>query len=132
MARPRLIARAAGLLCNRKAGTAVEFALVTPLIILTTFGVISLCGFAFVTSTLHYAVEDAARCASVKTTICTDNATTATYAASVYKGFGGAPVFTRTAAACGNRVTGTLTFNLINGSTYSALPLTVSACRPLA
>jgi Flp pilus assembly protein TadG len=55
---------------NDQGTTAVEFAIVAPVLIALLVGTIALCVGLFLIGSLHYAVEEGARCASVKTTIC--------------------------------------------------------------
>jgi hypothetical protein len=64
--------------------TAVEFAIIAPVFILLIIGTIALCFALFLVGSLHYAVEDGARCASVKTTICSDSASTIAYTQSLF------------------------------------------------
>ena len=122
-------------LCDRGA-TAVEFTLILPALVLLTIGTINLSFMMYAVSTLHYAVEDAARCGVVKTTICTSPTTTATYAAGRYSGPLMTPVFNNPApnpaAACGYQVTGSATYNFVTGLANIAVPITATACRPLS
>jgi len=52
-------------------GSAVEYALILPAFITLLVGGLCLGNVAFAINSLHYAVQDAARCAAVKTTVCT-------------------------------------------------------------
>lgn len=89
---------------------AVEFVLVLPIAILLTIGAIYLSMMLFATSSLHFAVEDTARCLSIKKTVCTNASSAQTYALTRYAG----PKFTPALAAsdfvvttgtnCGNKV----------------------------
>ena len=125
-----------GLWRGERGNTAVEFALILPALVLLTLGTINLSLMMWAVSTLHYAVEDAARCGVVKTTICTSPATTATYAAGRYKGPLMSPVFNSPApnptAACGYQVTGSATYNFVTGLANIAVPISATACRPLS
>ncbi len=112
--------------------SAVEFALVMIPTILLTLGTINLCLIIYTVATLHFAVEDAARCASVKTTICNSTGATQTYAASKYVGPTVTPVFAATTQGCGNQVVGTANFNFSSGVAQWTIPLSASACYPLA
>jgi Flp pilus assembly protein TadG len=114
--------------------TAVEFALVIPLFVLLTVGTIGMCTMMYMTSALHFAVEDSARCASVKTATCSNQTTTSAYALTKYKG----PTitgltFTLTAAAsgtCGNQVVGAGTYVLRTGLSSISVPVTATGCYP--
>lgn len=119
------------LLRDTAGASAAEFTLILPILILLTLGVINVGIMLHAYVGLHYAAEDAARCRAVKTTVCTDNATTATYALTRYTGISSAPTFTRTTAGCGNTVQGSLTYNFNTGLTSTPVNMRVSACYPL-
>src|SRR6266404_1668702 len=72
---------------------AAEFALVAPMFFALVFAVITFSALLFAYVDLHWATEDAARCYSVKTTVCTDATSTQTYAANHYLGPGISPSF---------------------------------------
>jgi TadE-like protein len=109
---------------------AVEFAMVAPVFIVLTVGTFYLCLSLFLTGSLHYAVEQAARCASVKTTICTDSNAIVLYAQNNYFGPGGAPNFIYAAAPCGNSVSASLNYVLDTGLKQFTLPVSATACFP--
>ena len=113
---------------------AAEFGLVLPLILLLTIGGIGLGSMMFAGVSLHYATEDAARCASVKTTVCPDQTALTTYATAKYKGPTLASMtFTLTAAAsgtCGNQVVGAGTYQLRTGMGTVSVPMSATACYP--
>jgi Flp pilus assembly protein TadG len=116
---------------NDARGTAaVEFAMVAPVFILLAVGTFYLCLSLFLTGSLHYAVEQAARCASVKTTVCTDSSSTVTYAQNSYFGPGGTPNFTYAAAACGKSVSASMNYTLDIGLRTFTLPVSATACFP--
>jgi len=121
---------------NEEGTTAVEFAIIAPIFILLVLGTIGLCFALFLIGSLHYAVEDGARCASVKTTICADTPTTIAYTQSRYLGPNVAPTFTlNNAAPCGpansgNAVTGTINYTLDIGFRTYVIPITATACFP--
>ena len=97
---------------DQAGASALEFALVVPIVVALTLGGINLCLLLYANTTLHYAVDDAARCMSVKTLVCTSPGATQTYALASYKGPAISPTFTAVAAACGSQVTGTATYQL--------------------
>jgi len=115
---------------NQDGTTAVEFALVAPVFIAMLFGTIGLCIALFLIGSLHFAVEDGARCASVKTNICVDAATTVAYTQSHYLGPNVSPTFTYSAAACGNSVTGTINYTMDLGFKTFVVPISATACFP--
>jgi len=115
---------------NQDGTTAVEFAIVAPAFLLMIFGTIGLCFALFLIGSLHYAVEDGARCASVKTTICTDANSIVTYTTGRYLGPNVSPHFTYLAAACGNSVTGTVSYTMDIGFRTFVIPISATACFP--
>jgi Flp pilus assembly protein TadG len=115
---------------NESATTAVEFAIVAPVFILLSIGVIYLCLGLYAVGSLQYAVEEAARCASVKTTICTNSASIVSYAKNHFYGAGTAPSFSNAASGCGHSVSATLSYVVDLGLTAITVPLSASACFP--
>ena len=109
---------------------AVEFALVLPAFLALTIGTIYVSILMLSVADLQSAVEEAARCASVRTAVCTDQGTVAAYAVSRYGGPGIDPVFTYALADCGHQVTATATFQLVTGMPAASVPITVTACHP--
>jgi Flp pilus assembly protein TadG len=73
---------------NDQGTTAVEFAIVAPVFITLLIGTLALCVTLFLIGSLHYAAEEGARCASVKTACqvngIPDAAATQTYAQNHY------------------------------------------------
>jgi Flp pilus assembly protein TadG len=115
---------------DQQGTTAVEFALVAPVFIALLVGTLSLCVGLFLIGSLHYAVEEGARCASVKTTICADSATTVAYAQSHYFGPAMSPTFTYAAAPCGNSVSASISYSMNVGFRSFTLPFSATACFP--
>jgi TadE-like protein len=116
---------------NDARGTAaVEFAMVAPVFVMLAVGTFYLCLCLFLTGSLHHAVEQAARCASVNTAVCPDAGTTVTYAQNHYFGPGGTPNFTYAAAACGNSVSASVNYTLDIGLKTFTLPVSATACFP--
>ena len=68
------------------AATALEFALVGPVLLTLVVGLIYACLLLFSLASMQYAVQEGARCASVKTTICTGDSSTVAYTQSAYYG----------------------------------------------
>ena len=115
---------------NREGTTAVEFAIVAPVLIALLIGTLTLCIGLFLVGSLHFAVEDGARCASVKTTICSDAASTVAYTQSRYFGPNLSPTFTYAAAACGNSVSASISYSMNVGYTTYTIPISATACFP--
>jgi Flp pilus assembly protein TadG len=114
---------------EQRGTTAVEFAIVSPVFIAMVLGLLALCLCLFLIGSLHYSVEEAARCASVRTTVCTDASTTIAYAQSRYFG-PSTPTFSYAAATCGNSVTASINYVAQLGLTQVTIPISASACFP--
>jgi Flp pilus assembly pilin Flp len=110
--------------------TAVEFAIVAPVFIALLVGTIAFCIALFLIGSLHFAVEDGARCASVKTTICSDAATTVAYTQSRYFGPGVSPTFTYGTAACGHSVSASINYSMNVGFRTFVVPISATSCFP--
>jgi len=110
--------------------TAVEFAIIAPVFMLLILGTIALCFALFLVGSLHFAVEDGARCASVKTTICTDATSTIAYTQSRYLGPNVSPTFTFASAACGNSVSASVSYSMDIGFRTFVIPISATACFP--
>ena len=116
---------------DQQGTTAVEFGIIAPVLIALLVGTMALCVALFLIGSLHFAVEDGARCASVKTTICSDAATTIAYTQSRYFGPGGvSPIFTYAAAACGNSVSASITYSVNVLFKTLVIPISATACFP--
>lgn len=109
---------------------AIEYALVLPVFITVTVGALCAANLAFAINSLHYAVQDAARCSAVKTTICTDTTATLTYAKSRYSGPKIGPTFTYSSAGCGHTVSATGSYPIMLAAYSVNVPISASACYP--
>ena len=123
---------------DERGGSAAELVLIMIPLIALTLGSINLAMMIYTVANLHYATEEAARCATVRPTVCSSSSTLTTYALKNYGGLTAAPTFTltqpiATATACpnGNYVTATATYNFVTGFTTTAIPLTANACYGL-
>jgi Flp pilus assembly protein TadG len=121
---------AGGRLADDRGTTAIEFAILTPLMVMLLVGIASLSLMLFALGSMHYAVEDAARCASARPMQCNSPSAIIAYAQSRYAGTLASPVFTYTAASCGNQVTATVTFTFDAGMYRQSVPLAAIACFP--
>lgn len=115
---------------NTRGTTAVEFAIVGPLFVGLVIGLIYLCMTLYLVSSLQFAVEDGARCASVNRTVCNNAGAIVAYTQSRYDGPALSPTFTYAAAACGNSVSASVDYSINLGLTILTVPLTASACFP--
>jgi hypothetical protein len=122
--------RARSYLRDEEATAAAEFAFVLPIFLTLVLTILGMSLMLYANTTLHYAAEEAARCYSVKTAICSDATATQNYALSHYTGPDVTPVFVASATGCGHTVsaTGSYPFNavLVNIS----IPLSTTACFP--
>jgi Flp pilus assembly pilin Flp len=115
---------------DQQGTTAVEFAIVAPVFIAMLIGTIALCIGLFLIGSLHYAVEEGARCRSVKTAICMDGPTTVAYAQNHYFGPDVSPAFTYAAAPCGNSVSASISYSMNVGFRTLVVPISATACFP--
>jgi hypothetical protein len=121
--------RRANFLRDTRGTSALEFAFVGPVFLLMVIGMLYGCLMLFSMASLHYAVEEGARCASVKTGVCSDSTTTVSYTQTAYNGTG-SPTFTSTSPACGHAVTGSTNFSFNMGVASWTVPLSATACFP--
>ncbi len=120
------------------ATAAIEFAIVLPLLLTFTLGLMDTGRVIWTYTTLSHAVAAAARCATVNAVACGTASAVQTYAATQAWGLGlPASDFVATAPACGQQVTGTLTFQYYSLWFYMVMPfannqmkLTATACYP--
>ena len=120
----------ADLCADVRGTTAVEFGILAPFLMLLLVGAVCISLALFLIGSLHYAVEEGARCASVKTTVCSDAPTTVAYAQQQYFGPTPAPTFTYATAACGNLVSASVSYPINLGITRVTVPVSASACFP--
>jgi Flp pilus assembly pilin Flp len=111
-------------------GAALEYAIILPAFITLIIGGLCAGQLAFAVNSLHYAVQDAARCAAVKTTVCTDSSSTVTYAQGRYSGPRISPSFVYSTGGCGHTVSVTASYPIILAAATLNVPLSASACYP--
>jgi Flp pilus assembly pilin Flp len=102
--------------------TAIEFALVVPALLTLMVGIINISLLGMTSASLHYSVEEGARCASIKQ-ICPEPK-------ERYFAPGPPPVFTLSAAACGSLLSATVTFNLNAVLIRKSIQLSATSCYP--
>ncbi len=117
-------------LADKRGTAAVEFALVLPMFLILLIGGFFCAFMLFTAGGLHYAVERAARCAKVQTSVCTSTTATQNYAQTQFSGYGVTPVFTAVSTTCGQQVTGSATFAMNIYVRTISIPLTATACYP--
>jgi Flp pilus assembly protein TadG len=98
---------------DQSAATAVEFAIVVGPLILLLFGIMEFGRALWLLNALHYASEEAARCASNSTAMCGTSSQIQSFAVSRSGADFQAEAFTVTSAACGNLVTASYPMNLM-------------------
>jgi Flp pilus assembly protein TadG len=129
------------LLRQDRGSSAVEFALVLPAVAILLFAIINLCYLVYAAAGLHWAVEQAARCAAIsqKNTglSCQTKSQTQTYASAIYRGPAISPTFTavedttNSNAPC-RKVSGSGSYLLRFGVMNLSVPLDAKACFPEA
>jgi Flp pilus assembly protein TadG len=114
----------------REGATALEFALVAPVLFTILFGVVEFSRLMWTQSALHFAVEAAARCASVTPGVCGTSAQIQTYAAAEVSALNiPASAFTPSAPACGHQVIAAFGFQFVASGLFPFTPtLTAQAC----
>ena len=116
----------------------VEAALVMPLCLSMIFGTIEVGRAMFIQNALQQAVEDAARCAAINTTVCGTEANIKTYAVNHVYGYSiSSTVFTVTSPACGKKVAASFSFATwlavnvgISGLSFNPV-ITAKSCHPV-
>jgi Flp pilus assembly protein TadG len=109
---------------------AVEFAIVAPVFLMLIVGMFYCALLLFTDVSMQNAVDDGARCASVKTAVCKDSASTIAYTKAAYNAGASIPVFTSTNTACGHLVTANTNFSFNFLVATMAVPLSAQACFP--
>lgn len=113
------------------AAVATEFALVAPALFLVIFGAMEFGRMVWTEASLNFAVEEAARCASVNPSVCGTSNQTATYAAGLTATGVPSTAFTGSTASCGHQVTASYAYQFIATGLFSMTPtLSATACVP--
>jgi Flp pilus assembly protein TadG len=120
------------LLHDTRGTSAVEFALTAPVYFLLMFGLIGGGLLVWTQIGIQHGAEEAARCASINTSLCGTTASIQSYAAKNAFGLSIDPsVFTVSSAACGNQVSATYSFGFVVASFGgSTLNLVANSCAP--
>lgn len=116
----------------REGTTAVEFALVAPALFLILFGAVEFGRLLWTQAALHFAVEEAARCASVTPGVCGTSAQIAAYAANAVSPLSiASTAFTATTPSCGHQVSASFNYQFAVTGLFPFTPtLTAQACFP--
>jgi Flp pilus assembly protein TadG len=110
---------------------AAEFALILPAFAALTIGAIHLCIMVYMNSLLQFAVDDAARCESVKTTVCGSTTATQSHAATTFGFASLSPNFVASSATCGNQVTGSVTYPMNAIIRTFSVAISAKSCFPI-
>lgn len=115
---------------EQSGATAIEFAMVFPLLAFLILGSIWIGMLVFTVSSLDDTVQSAARCSAVNEQLCDTAEKTVAYAQQHYVGPAFTPTFTASSADCGHSVVGQAAFDLGILPGIKVLPISVSACYP--
>jgi Flp pilus assembly protein TadG len=120
---------------ERAAAVMVETAMTFPALLLFVFGIVESGHLLWTQTVLHLAVQDAARCASVNSTLCPDSTSVQNYAAARSWGMTIPPsTFTLTLPssthACGYEVVARYAFTPIVSYIPISMTLTAKTCFP--
>jgi Flp pilus assembly protein TadG len=112
--------------------SAIEMAFLLPTFLVFIFGVCEFGRALWTQSALQFAVEAAARCASVNTTTCGTTSQIQSYAASAVNGITVTSTsFNVTAPSCGNKVSINYTFTLLIPQLIPwSMTLKAQSCHP--
>jgi Flp pilus assembly protein TadG len=124
--------RIVALLSDRGGATAVEFSLILPAFLLLLFGIVEFGRLLWTQSALHFAVEEAARCATVDAANCGSASAVQSFAVSRAAGLGlQNSVFSLTSPACGNQVSASYPFQFVMAALFPySITLTAQSCFP--
>jgi Flp pilus assembly protein TadG len=127
---------------DERGASAAEFALVIPLVVMLVLGTLHMSLATYTAVSLHYAVEETARCLSVSgnnpsgaTTACSDPSQVQAYGQSRYRAFYNiSPQFSvvSPAVTCtnGKQVAGSGTYTIALGLLNVSIPISAYACFP--
>jgi Flp pilus assembly protein TadG len=120
------------LIADRRGGTAAEFAMILPALLLLLLGIVESGRLIWSQSVLHFAVENAARCASVDATKCGSVSAVQNYAIDRASGLAlTAAEVSVTTPACGSQVLATYPFQTVAGMLLPfSITLSAQSCFP--
>jgi Flp pilus assembly protein TadG len=126
----RPAARIPHFLADQRGAGAVEFGIIATALILFILGLIETGRALWIHNALHYAVEEAARCASINATSCGSESQVQTFAATRSGASFATSVFTFTTAVCGNKVSASYPMTLNIPFVSYSVTLTAQSCYP--
>jgi len=119
------------LVAHEGGNTAVEFGMIAPILFMAIIGGMQMSTALWQQNALNYAVEQAARCASIDANNCGTPSKVQSYAATLSGAGFASSVFTVAAPACGNQVTASYPYVLnIPFVGHYSFTLTAQSCYP--
>lgn len=118
------------LLRDRRGSAAVEFAVALPALATMLLGAMEFGRLLWTQNALHYAVEEAARCHSVNSSVCGSASQTQSFAASRAGLTFANATFTVTTASCGNQVSARYPFAFVVPLFDYQVTLQAQSCYP--
>jgi Flp pilus assembly protein TadG len=118
-------------LADRAGVTAIEFAILGPVLLVTLIAVAEFGRMLWVENALQYAVAQAARCMTIDTSVCGDARETRDFAAASSGMSFPSSVFVVGPAVCGNRVSASYVFTFAAGLFPYTATLDAQSCYPL-
>jgi Flp pilus assembly protein TadG len=118
------------LLRENRGAAAVEFAMTVPILLLAMLGIIEFGRVLWAQNALHYAVEDAARCATIDVTTCGTPGAVQSFASTASGMTFATSVFTVSTPSCGNQVSASYQFPFLTSLVSYNLVLSAQACYP--
>jgi Flp pilus assembly protein TadG len=122
------------LLQDRRGAVALEAAFVLPILFAMLLGMMEFGRMTWTSAALNYAVQEAARCASVRADVCKDAVTTRNYATQRFMAMyipAASVAFTFTTPACGKQVRGEVAHSFLVTRVVPAAPkIAAQVCRP--
>ena len=118
-------------LADRAGATAIEFAILAPLLLVLLIAVIEFGRMLWAENALQYAVAEAARCMSIDTSVCGTARQTRDFAATSSGMAFPSSTFSVSVAPCGNKVSASYTFEFVAAILPYSLTLTAQSCFPV-
>jgi Flp pilus assembly protein TadG len=126
-----MVASARRFVQDEAGNLAVEFGLLTPVLLLLVLGIAEGGRLLWTVNALHYSVQEAARCASIDATNCHSATQIQNFAAGRSGAGFASSVFTAAVVACGNRVTASYSMPLNIPFMSHSISLSAQSCYPI-
>ena len=118
-------------LADRAGATAVEFAILGPLVLVVLIGVIEFGRMLWIENALQYAVAQTARCVTIDTSVCGSLRETQDFAATSSGVSFPTSIFLVGPAICGNKVQASYAFTFVTGLFPYSITLDAESCYPV-